>query len=72
MLDGTFWVFVAESPVVPTGLITLIFRTRKFGPENYGIYGLTVSIVMWIEINICALFGGTSVKFVCSAPLRWK
>lgn len=64
MLDGTVRVFLSESLLIPTGLVTTIFLTRMFGPENYGIYGLAVSIVIWIEYSVCNMFGGTIIKFI--------
>ena len=64
MLDGTIRVFLSESLLIPTGLITTIFLTRILGPESYGIYGLAVGIVLWIEYSICNMFGGTSIKFI--------
>ncbi|MFI5323065.1 MAG: lipopolysaccharide biosynthesis protein [Thermodesulfobacteriota bacterium] len=64
MLDGTVRVFLSESLLIPTGLLTTIFLTRMLGPGNYGIYGLAVSIVLWIEYSICNMFGGTSIKFI--------
>jgi O-antigen/teichoic acid export membrane protein len=71
MLDGTIRVFLAESLLIPTGLITTIFLTRSRGPESYGIYGLVVSIVIWIEYSICQIFGGTSIKFIGEAE-HWE
>lgn len=64
MLDGTVRVFLSESLLIPTGLVTTIFLTRSLGPESYGIYGLAVSIVVWIEFCICNIFGGASIKFI--------
>lgn len=67
MLDGAVRVFLSESLLVPTGLVTTIFLTRRLGPESYGIYGLAVGIVVWIEFSICNIFGGTSIKFIGEA-----
>jgi O-antigen/teichoic acid export membrane protein len=71
MLDGAVRVFLSESLVVPTGLVTTIFLTRSLGPESYGIYGLAVGIVVWIEFSICNVFGGTSIKFIGEAE-NWE
>ena len=71
MLDGAVRVFLAESLLIPTGLVTTIFLTRSLGPESYGIYGLAVGIVIWIEFSICNIFGGTSIKFIGEAE-NWE
>lgn len=64
ILGGTIRVFTSEALVIPTGLATTIFLTRSLGPESYGLYGLAVSIIIWIEYSICALFSSTSLKFI--------
>jgi O-antigen/teichoic acid export membrane protein len=71
MLDGVARVFLSESILIPTGLITTIFLTRRLGPESYGIYGLAVSIVIWIEYSISNIFGGTIIKFIGEAE-HWE
>ncbi|HVY54416.1 MAG TPA: lipopolysaccharide biosynthesis protein, partial [Thermodesulfobacteriota bacterium] len=71
LLDGAARVFLSESLIIPTGLVTTIFLTRSLGPESYGIYGLAVGIVVWIEFSICNIFGGTSIKFIGEAD-NWE
>jgi O-antigen/teichoic acid export membrane protein len=37
VLDGTIRVFLAEALLLPTGLLTTAFLTRRLGPEGYGL-----------------------------------
>ncbi len=71
MLDGTLRVFVAEALVLPTGLVTVIFLTRRLGPDGYGLFTLSAAIVTWIAIGISALFSRASIKFISEAP-DWR
>jgi len=71
MLDGTLRVFVSEALILPTGLVTVIFLTRRLGPGGYGLFTLTAAIVTWIETGISALFSRASIKFISEAP-DWK
>lgn len=71
ILSGTVRVFTSEALIVPTGLITTIFLTRMLGPDSYGIYGLAVGIVLWIEFSVSSVFSGTSIKFIGESD-DWK
>jgi O-antigen/teichoic acid export membrane protein len=68
MLDGTLRVFVAEALILPTGLLTVIFLTRRLGPDGYGLFTLSAAIVTWIETGISALFSRASIKFISETP----
>jgi O-antigen/teichoic acid export membrane protein len=67
ILDGTTRVFFAECLILPTGLITVVFLTRKLGPENYGFFALSAAIVIWIETSISSLFSRSTVQLVSEA-----
>lgn len=71
ILDGTARVFLAECLILPTGLITVVFLTRKLGPENYGYFALSAAIVIWIEISLSSLFSRPTVQLV-SESLDWS
>jgi len=71
MLDGTLRVFVAEALILPTGLATVIFLTRRLGPDGYGLFTLSAAIVTWLETGISALFSRASIKFISEAP-DWR
>ncbi len=70
-IDGTIRVFLAEALVLPTGLLTAAFLSRRLGPEGYGLFTLAAASVMWIEWAITALFAGATIKFVGSAD-DWR
>ena len=50
--------------VVPTGLLTVAYLTRRFGPEGYGLFTLAATTVMWIELAITSFCSGPVVRFV--------
>jgi len=57
LLDGATRVFLAEALIFPSGLIIVIFLTRKLGPESYGHFTLAAAIITWLALlMIAALF----------------
>jgi len=60
---GTLQDFTAAALSLPTGLVTAACLTRQLGPENYGLFTVAVSIVIWVELAITIGFGRTAVKF---------
>jgi len=71
IVDGTIWVFLAEALLIPTGFIITVFLTRRLGPEDYGLFTLAATLVIWIESSIVSLFSHTTVKFVGQAE-DWR
>ena len=71
MLDGTIRVFLAEALILPTGLLTAAFLTRRLGPEGYGLLTLVATIVSWVEWSITSVFARAAVKFVGEAQ-DWR
>jgi O-antigen/teichoic acid export membrane protein len=61
---GTLQMFAGSILSLPTGIITAAFLTRKLGPESYGVFTVTVAIVLWIEIAVASGFSRTAAKFV--------
>src|SRR6266545_6524297 len=70
-LDGTLYVFLAEALLLPTGLLTVAFLTRKLGPDYYGLYTLAATLVAWVEWSIASLFSHATIKFVGEAE-DWR
>ncbi len=68
---GTVRIFLAESLILPTGLITTAVLTRKLGPSNYGWFTLAASAVAWIEWSIAAVFARASFLYVAEAT-DWR
>jgi len=71
MVDGTIRVFLAEALLLPTGIITAAFLTRRLGPGGYGLFTLAAVIVAWIEWTIASLFSRATVKFISEAD-DWR
>jgi len=67
VLDGTIRVFLAEALLLPTGLLTTVFLTRRLGPEGYGLFLLAATLVAWMEWSITAVFSRATIKFVSEA-----
>jgi O-antigen/teichoic acid export membrane protein len=67
MLDGTICVFLAEALMLPTGVITAGFLTRRFGATDYGVWTLAVVIVFWVEWSITSIFERPTIKVVSTA-----
>jgi len=71
MLDGTVRIFIAESLILPTGLLTVAFLTRKLGPENYGLYTLAAAIASWLCWTVTSIYSRAAIKFVSEAD-NWR
>jgi len=71
VFGGSARVFVAEAISLPTGLITAAFLARRFGPSDYGIFTLTMAIVVWLEWTLASLLGRAAVKLVADAE-DWR
>ncbi len=63
-LDGTVRVFLAEALILPTGLLTAAYLTRKLGPADYGVLSLAVSLVAWLQWSLSSFFTRASIQVV--------
>jgi O-antigen/teichoic acid export membrane protein len=70
-LVGTLRVFLADMMILPTGLLTTAYLTRRLGPEGYGLFILAATLVAWVEWSVAALFSRTTIKFVSEAQ-DWR
>ncbi len=70
-MSGTFWVFVAEALMFPTGLVTAGILTRRLGLDGYGVLTMVSVLVSWVEWTITSIFSRTAIKFVSDAE-DWK
>ncbi len=66
-LDGTIRVFLAESLILPTGLVTLAFLTRRLGATDYGLFALAAAAITWIEWSLTTMFARAVNKCVSEA-----
>jgi O-antigen/teichoic acid export membrane protein len=64
LLDGTAWGLLAEGLAMPTGLITVVYLTRVLGTDGYGLYTLTIGLVMMVLGGIGSLLARASIKFI--------
>lgn len=71
LLRGTAYNFLAEALVLPTGLVTAAFLTRRLGPADYGLYTLAAVTIAWLEWTITAIFSRSAIKFVSEAE-DWR
>jgi O-antigen/teichoic acid export membrane protein len=70
-LRGTVRVFLAESLIIPSGLLTAAYLARRLGPEGYGLFAVAAALVAWIEWSLVAMFSRASVRFVADAA-DWR
>lgn|GEM_PF-176139 len=63
-MDGTARTFLAESLMVPAGLITMVILTRRLGTDGYGLFTLAAAAVAWVEWTIATLFARATYKCV--------
>src|SRR5256885_7632702 len=71
MIDGTIRVFLGEALLLPTGLLTTAFLTRKFAPEGYGLFTVAAVLVAWIEWSISSIFARATFKLIGEAD-DWR
>jgi len=71
MLVGGIQVFLAESLLVPSGLLTAAYLARRLGPEGYGIFTVAAALVAWVEWSLTSVFARASIRFVADAD-DWR
>lgn len=69
--NGTLWGFLAEALILPTGLITAVYLTRKLGPEGYGLFTLAATLAGWIAFTATSWSSRAAIKFVSEAD-DWR
>ncbi len=63
-LDGTVRSFLAESLILPAGLITTVVLTRRLGADGYGLFTLAATLVAWLEWTLTAVFARATYKCI--------
>ena len=71
MVTGGFRVLLAESLLIPSGLLTAAYLARRLGPDGYGIFMVAAAVVAWVEWGLTGIFARASVKFVAEA-VDWR
>jgi O-antigen/teichoic acid export membrane protein len=67
MADGAARSLLAQSLLVPTGVITVAFLTRRLGSHDYGLYTLVAQMVAWLGSAVSAVLGAAAVTAVSRA-----
>ncbi|MDQ6886163.1 MAG: lipopolysaccharide biosynthesis protein [Gemmatimonadota bacterium] len=70
-IGGTLRIFLAEALILPTGLVTAGFLTRRLGAADYGMLALATTVVTWLEWCISSLFARATFKLVAEAE-DWR
>ena len=71
LVRGGIRVLLAESLLIPSGLLTAAYLGRRLGPDGYGIFVVAAALVAWVEWGLTGLFARASVKFVAEAA-DWR
>ncbi len=70
-LRGTLWVMAAEGMALPLGFIIFVYLGRTLGPQDYGIYAIAATFILWVEWSITSVFDRAAVKLTSEAK-DWK
>src|SRR5688500_5834064 len=70
-LGGTLRIFIGEAILLPTGLVTAAYLTRRLGTSDYGLLTLVSAFVAWVEWSVSAVFSRATLKFVGEAD-DWR
>jgi len=71
IVSDTTRVLLAEALIVPTGLLTVAYLTRRLGPSDYGLYSVVVALIAWLEWGCSAPFARAAVRLV-GATADWQ
>ena len=55
---------VARACVVACGFVASAILTRKLGPTEYGIYGVVISQLLWLEMLLNTGVSGATAKLM--------
>ncbi len=58
---------VARGCVVACGYVASAILTRKLGPTEYGIYGVVISQLLWLEMLMNAGMPGATAKLMADS-----
>jgi O-antigen/teichoic acid export membrane protein len=71
MMAGGIRILLAESLLIPSGLLTAAYLARMLGPDGYGIFMVAAALVAWVEWGLTGVFARASVRFVAEA-VDWR
>jgi O-antigen/teichoic acid export membrane protein/SAM-dependent methyltransferase len=71
LASSTTRVLLAESLIVPSGLLTAAYLGRSLGPELYGLFSVATAVSVTLEWVISSVFGRSTVKLLSEAT-DWR
>jgi O-antigen/teichoic acid export membrane protein len=71
LIQGTLFLFWGEALGFPVALVIVAFLARTLGPENYGMFILTATVITWIKWSIVSVFSRATVKLIGEAE-EWR
>jgi O-antigen/teichoic acid export membrane protein len=71
LFNGGVLVFCADLVMIPTGLLTVALLTRWLGPEGYGLFALSASLVAGIEWGLASILSRPTIHGVSHAT-DWR
>lgn len=69
LFGGAAHIFASEALLVPVGLLTAAYLSRRFGPEGYGLLTLAFAPVVLLESNVATALSRPAIKLVGGAPV---
>lgn len=72
LFGGAAHIFASEALLVPVGLLTAAYLSRRFGPEGYGLLTLAFAPVVLLESNVATALSRPAIKLVGGAGGEWK
>jgi O-antigen/teichoic acid export membrane protein len=71
LINGSALIFAADLLMVPAGLLTVALLTRWLGPEGYGIFALSASLVAAVEWTLASILSRPTIHGVGQAT-DWR
>ena len=65
---GTVWMLVARMVFLATGFVVSIILARGLGPAEFGVYGVIMSLLLWIEMVLAAGIPNATTKVLHDHP----
>lgn len=67
---GTFLLMAAQGVLMLSGYALNVFLARHFGPETYGVYGVAMAVLVWVELFVINGVPTAMQKFLAESPER--
>jgi O-antigen/teichoic acid export membrane protein len=67
---GTFLLMAAQGVLMLSGYALNVFLARHFGPEQYGVYGVVMAVLVWVELFVINGVPTAMQKFLAETPAR--